>query len=333
MKIIAVLTERTSNNNQIISLSNSIANLTGGSVFEKHVRFNSLINLPNFILKFIPTWMTITKVDNFHDLDYCDLIISCGRRSSKFVKNLKNSSYPEAKIIQILKPNLFAKHVDLTLLPTHDKQLYGKRNSKKIIHYHGALICPKHLSGKINSDKSALDEIKKQSKIEGSFIGVCIGGRSKNFKFSNTYAIKLAQKLNDISNTNKLPLVITTSRRTPKSAIEILNKNLDCKYALYDYNENNGAQNPYGAILHESEFLISTGESISMISEVITFKKPLYIISDEIKGRKYKTFHKIVTENGHARILPYNNKLEHFEVNILNNVDDIASSVIANLEG
>ncbi len=328
MKIIAILTERVSNNNQTLSLANSIKKLTNGVVFEKQLRFNGLIKLPNFILKFVPTWITITKVDNFHDIDSCDIIITCGRRSGKFVRNLKRSSFPEAKIIQILKPNLFTKHVDLTLLPSHDK--LSNSNSKKVIHYHGSLICPTHLSERMHNNKAFLEDLKEEFDIKEKFIGVCIGGRSRNFKFSNTYAIKLAQKLNDISNVNNLPLVITTSRRTPKSVISILEKNLDCKYAFYNYNLKNGEKNPYGAILTEAEFLISTGESISMISEIITFKKPLYIVADEVKGKKYKLFHKIITENGHAKILPYDNKLQHFEVNLLNNIDDIASSVIAN---
>ena len=70
----------------------------------------------------------------------------------------------------------------------------------------------------------------------------------------------------------------TTSRRTPTNISDQLKRRLTSQAMFYDWNDN-GADNPYRGLLGLADRFVVTGDSISMMVEVIHLKKPLQILS------------------------------------------------------
>lgn len=328
MKILALLTNKTSNNRQVICIANKIHDKYPDAKIEKRkIFFNMMICLPNFINKLLPIWMLIKKNEGFGDLvDQYDLIISCGRQSARYAKHIRKHAFPEAKIVQILKPDLTLDKKDIILLPSHDRKNFFFTH-QKLLTFNGSLYAYDVKSDEYIASRGIVSENINNKKIAKEFIGVLIGGDSKHFTFGLFGAMKLINKLNDISHTMKMPLYITTSPRTKEKYIKLIKKHLSCDYLLYNHKEQNGCYNPYHGIIDMSKVIIATGDSISMISEVIASRRPLYIYTDGIKSKKYQRFHSQLLEHGQARKIPHNNQLEDFSPMILNNVDDLVNQI------
>ena len=102
-------------------------------------------------------------------------------------------------------------------------------------------------------------------------------------------------------------LFITTSRRTNSSCNEILKKYIECDNYFYDWNEQNGKNNPYLEFLEISDFIIATGDSISIISEVCSLGKTIYVYNPfKHIDRKHKLFINDMLENGFIKLFDKN---------------------------
>jgi hypothetical protein len=70
---------------------------------------------------------------------------------------------------------------------------------------------------------------------------------------------------------------LTTSRRTPAVVTAQLKRALPPQARLYDWNDAD-AENPYRGLLAHADRFVVTGDSISMMVEVIHLHKPLQIL-------------------------------------------------------
>ena len=89
-------------NEQTLLIAEKLAK--GGKMYKKSIYWNILINLPQFILFFIPVWLLIKHNDGFNDIERCDVIVTCGRKMVRYAKHLKKNCCPDAKIVQIGNP-------------------------------------------------------------------------------------------------------------------------------------------------------------------------------------------------------------------------------------
>ena len=332
LNILTLLTDRKSNNVQILSIAKALIKHIDCNIYKRSVFFNILSVLPNFLLLFVPVWLTIKKNDGFNEVEDCDIIITCGRRSYNYAKHLKHSFFNTAKIIQILKPeHLFTKDIDVMLLPEHDKCFF---KHKHLIRYRGSL-CDKISDEKLTIEMNKFPQIKEMFANQ-KLIFVTIGGSSKHFHFSESLAEEFTRRINLISKNMNMPLLISTSRRTSEKIVNIIKDNLDCSYYFYNYNQsindNKNNLNPYEAFIGYSEFNIATGDSISMMSELLASEKPLYIFTEGIKSKKYHTFHNYLIKNQSAKELRRDvEKLESFKPIAINNLDEISELILKKL--
>ncbi|MEN9782178.1 MAG: hypothetical protein RL208_328 [Pseudomonadota bacterium] len=323
LDVIALLTNSNSNNVQTTTIAKALTR--GGNLYQRNVYFNSIANLPSFLTALFPVWLTINKNDGFNDINHCDIIVTCGRRSVRYAKHIRKHLFKNAKIVQILKPGSLISSNDVVLLPAHDKSILKSSN---IIRFNGA-ICEKIDDEILTKTAENFSNIKEM--LRGPFIGVFVGGTSKHFKFTKSLAEEFARRVNVVSKNMKMPLLISTSRRTPVDVIEIIKANLDCEYYLYNYNEN-PKNNPYYAFIKWSEFNIVTGDSISMISELHSAERPLYVFINGIDSRKYHIFHNYIVSNDMARTLAIDTQeLEKFPFKPLNNIQELASKILSKL--
>lgn len=110
--------------------------------------------------------------------------------------------------------------------------------------------------------------------LPGPWTGVLLGGDSGSFRFTRSCARRLARRLNEIGARTGGALLITTSARTPRRAIDILQRELTAPHLLHVWQPGQSA-NPLTAILASAGRLVVTGESASMIAEAINTGKPV----------------------------------------------------------
>lgn len=213
-----------------------------------------------------------------------DIVISAG--SSIAGVNFIFSSENQSKSVVIMRPALLGTdRFDLVIIPRHDHPL----KSKNIVVVEGALnlIDDKYL------EKESAELIKSQGlNKQGLYIGLLIGGDSKGFSLSSGLIHNVIREVKTLAEDLGAEILVTTSRRTSLEVEGLI------KREFKDYppvklmviaNEKNIPQ-AIGGILGLSKIIISSPESISMISEAVASKKYVFVFNAPGLSLKHKTF-------------------------------------------
>lgn len=256
----------------------AIAEELGIGYETKYIEYNFIAKLPNFLLgKNAPHIKSVSKTMLIADSPP-KLIISSGRRTAKVAEYLKKL-YPDVKIIQIMKPNISQEIFDLIILPQHD--VFSAKPKCKVIRTIGAL---NNIKSKISKYKA----LPRKFISMKSFIGVLIGGDTKEYRFTKKDATQLCDYISNAASYNDKPALITFSRRTPKHVKKLFYKNLTWPNIIYDPTIDQ-SENPYIGILKFADSIILTCDSVSMISETASSGKPLYVYSPQkFTSKKHK---------------------------------------------
>jgi hypothetical protein len=108
------------------------------------------------------------------------------------------------------------------------------------------------------------------------YIAVIIGGNSGPYVFDRLAAQSLAREASAMANRSGGSLLISTSARTPDTAIAVLSANLHCAHHLFRWTPN-AIDNPYFGYLALADAIIVTGDSVAMLTEACATRKPVYI--------------------------------------------------------
>lgn len=276
--------------------------------------------LPNFILRSSLFGFSQKTKSFLRSTDYFPkFAISAGRRSVSSLLWIKRKSQSQTKIIQIMNPEINFSHFDFIILPSHDKI---KSHSDNVIQTIGSL-------SKIN-DETILSECKKYEKLFANInktkIAVLLGGKSRHGEFDEESAIFLARQLTEIANNMNAILLVTNSRRTGDKISDLIKENLKCDFQFFDYKTIKKEENPYLAIVGFSDFFIVSGDSVSMISEVCSTAKPVYIFDQKnISSKKHRKFHESLYQENYAKKLDAKiDRLEKFVPKKLNETKKVA---------
>ena len=306
-------------NEQVEVLSNELSK--GGVLYKKQVYFNALANIPKFLSMFIPVWLLVKHIDDFRDVENCDVIVVSGKKMIRYAKHIRRCSFPNAKVVQIGKSYYPLNNKDILL-----KQ-YTSRSfipHKSVIEYNGLLCNP--------IDKELAEyESNKFIKIKNIFkcdlLGVFIDGRRFTYSVTKSEIEEFAKTINVISNNMKKPLLIYADKYVSKNAISLLKEKLDCSYYFYSKNDNPN-NNPKVAFLSWCSGFILIGNSINNQSEIISQNKPTYIYTTSLNTNRYLRFVEKLEDIGCIKIL--NNKseiLEDYTPNRMNDLEKIAQNI------
>ncbi|MDR2526425.1 MAG: mitochondrial fission ELM1 family protein [Rickettsiales bacterium] len=286
-------------NKQSIAIANKVAN----GYITKKIKYNFFASIPNAVTG--PTLFGVDiKGSDIINKDLPDLIICCGRRLARISLYIKKQNNNKTKIVVILNPNFNYNKFDAVILPRHDL-----KNGKNVITYIGSLV---------EIDRKKIDdEVEKWKPIFNAYkkpiVSFFMGGDTKKIKFQ----AKDIEKIFIL----KESLLITTSRRTSKESEEFIKNNAGNNY-LYLWNREQGANNPYHAMLEFADYLIITGDSINMLAEACSSGKPVYICFPKILNKKHNIFCEELIRDGYAK--KFNGKLEKYEYKPLNELDNVA---------
>ena len=289
MIVWALTDERVGSNNQSIALAEKLSPY----YIIKKINYNSFISLPNFIRRASLIGVDKEKSDNL-DLDLPDVVVCAGRRLSSVALYIKKKTNGKALVINIMNPNLPFKYFDILILPKHDNtsKFLLKDN---IIQTNGSLSIINKEKTKNESNKWSpfFKEYKKP------LVALMIGGDTKDYKFDPQEFGIMISNLSNIVNKLSGSLLITTSRRTSDECVKEIKRKLNCDYYFYDWKIENNANNtqkselgnPYSALLGLSNFLVVTGDSMSMVSEACSTGKPTYVyMPKKSLGKKHMRF-------------------------------------------
>lgn len=212
-----------------------------------------------------------------------DLWIGCGRLSVPFSMAMKPRS-PATFVVQLQNPRAPLGAFDLVVPPEHDR-------------IEGPNVFP--ILGSPNRlDAQAL----RQPIVQGlAPVAVLIGGSNKVFRFEDEDAAAIADKLLSL----QMPLDVTVSRRTPRSAADILHARLG-DYAARFFDPAGGGANPYPAMLAAARAIFVTEDSVNMAAEAASIGKPVYILPLPRKplssAKKFDAFHEALRARGASRL-------------------------------
>jgi hypothetical protein len=203
-----------------------------------------------------------------------------------------------------MRPSIFQPdRFDLVVQPKHDNP--AQRKNVVVTDAALNLIDEKYLQEE--SKKLSQQAVIKRSSRE-KYIGVLIGGNTKQFRLKPQDIAEVLRQLKSAAQKLDCSILLSTSRRTPPQ-IEALIKdelnNYDRCGLLIIANEKNY---PFavGGILGLSDTVVTSPESISMISEAVNSKKHIVIFgAGTVKGRHVEFLRNLSNKNLIYSVQPY----------------------------
>ena len=243
-----------------------------------------------------------------------DLIIGAGRQSAAPAAYIRQISKGKTKVIQILNPRMRLDLFDLIVAPEHDG-LCGEN----VFNTLGALT--KLTNSQL--EKAAKQFSSQLKQFPRPLMSVFVGGASSAYKFGKEEAQKLVLNLEKYIYNSGGSVALTPSRRTCPKAKEVLRKGLENLPAVM-WDE--VSENPYFGYMALGDFLMVTGDSVSMICEACFTGKPTYIYPLPGCSQKIERFHKSIIEKGYGRF--FNGMIEPFKVSVpLHETERIAEKI------
>ena len=242
-----------------------------------------------------------------------DILISCGKRSIYASLFIKKKSDSPIFSIHIQNPKINTNNFDVVVVPSHDK-IYGQNviTTDLAINH----ITPKLLVKHAEEMKDSFGSIQKP------ICTVFIGGKSRNYKFDQSNVIELAKTLDKVMNNNNVQMFIVFSRRTDEFIKDYLKKKYSKQNIVWE-----GKENPYLALMHYSKYLICTSDSVSIISESVSAKKPVFIykLPTSKRNNRIESFISTLVKKNYVRIL--SDRLEDYSNSYENETTEVAKTI------
>ena len=226
------------------------------------------------ILFFSLTEETISKLKNIQSVA---LILSTG--SSVAAVNLLLGQLLDAKTVTCRPPSpVGTRQFDLAILP----RLYWRQPER--INVCRTLGVPNRISPERLEHFRPLSQ--KVSSSQRSKIGLLIGGNSPLHNMSKKVATRWMDFLLQLVKSRKWQVLLSTSRRTPKVIEEYIadivkDRNDDFPINLFSHQIPSSSQFKFEHILANSDLLLVTEDSFSMVCEACSSGKPVVILEVE----------------------------------------------------
>lgn len=286
-RILILTDKKKSSLNQTSAVKKYLMNLIKSKAIVKSMEITGF-RIPNILIWF---FLKIKLIKPYKELiDFVpDLIISCGRVTAPFSAILKKNT--KCKNIHIFKPNINEKYFDLILIPEHDR--YSEK--RNVIRFNGALVNKDKFKFKSLEKKKFLNIINPPEKKE--LVTVLIGGDNKSKSYTEQEIDQFIILIEKLQKEKKYFLCFLFSRRT---SIRFKLK-IERKFSKFCFVWNGEENNPFWYLLSTSDYIIVTGDSISMTCEAIESQNPVFVYIPQRIKKKFKQFHSNNFINGYTK--------------------------------
>ncbi len=279
--------DRTGHTGQVLGIINRL----GLPYALKRLEYNALAALPSQLLG-----ASLVAMDKSRSAPlsppYPDLVIAAGRRTLPVLRYLKKKS-PDTKTVYLMRAEVNGG-VDLMVVPEHDRVAPTPNIITTLAPLHA--VTPTTLASAVREWGAKFAELPRP------FITLCLGGDTKQGRYNMAEWREVVGRATLLAGHGSL--LITTSRRTPKEAMDFIAPLLQLPHALHRWDT--GRENPYLGMLALADGIIVTGDSLSMCAEACATGKPVFIYaSEKVAPAKHKLLHKTLYDRGLAH--PLNN--------------------------
>jgi mitochondrial fission protein ELM1 len=313
----AVSDGRAGIDNQVLGLAEAIARHRAAEIVKKRVGWKAPLDPLPPRLNPAPSWGFSSGSSRFEP-PWPDLWIAAGRASLPLSIRMKTRSHGKTFVVQLQDPRHPRSAFDMVAPPRHDK-LAGKNVFAITGSPHR--VTPERLSDAYEAFRGTLDSLPHPR------VTVLIGGKSKAFDLPPARAEVLADNLAKALDDNAAAVLLTFSRRTPKTAKAILTSRLrDYPGIIWD----GEGPNPYFAFLAAADYIVATEDSVNMVAEAASTGKPVYIAKVDGGQWRKRLFHQDLSERGIAR--PFEGALNPFTYAPLRETDRLATEILNRLD-
>lgn len=192
-----------------------------------------------------------------------DLAIGSGRRAAAYLRHLKSASGGRVFTVFLKDPRSGAGTADVLWVPQHDR-LRGPNVLTTLTGPHR--FSPEKLA-------AMREGVPLWSSDGRHRVGVVLGGHSKDFRFTPDDEAQLLAGLRTIAQAGA-SLAVTPSRRTPAALSDAV-RALAQETAGFFWDVT--GDNPYLAILAQSDTLLVTADSTNMVGEAVATGRPVLV--------------------------------------------------------
>jgi len=255
-----------------------LAEAVGGTIVAKRVR-------PRMPWTHIPASIALpplSAIDATSDKlvpPWPDLLISCGRRTVGLALKIKLESAGRTFAVHIQDPLVDPRRFDLVAAPAHD----GLEGAN-VITTAGAVhrVTPEKLAAAAEQFRPMLAHLPRP------LIAVLVGGSNRRYQMTAATMANLSERLKLMCEKHSAGLAVTISRRTSAPCTAMLREKMaDLPALVWDGH----GDNPYLGFLALADAFVVTEDSVSMISEVASTGKPVYVAALEGGGGRFRRFH------------------------------------------
>jgi uncharacterized protein len=200
------------------------------------------------------------------------LVISAGRRSAPVSRWLRARG---ARTVHAMRPGFGSTDFDLLVIGAHDRP--APAPNLMVIQGAAHRLTPEALT-------EAAASFPDFAALPRPIVSLLLGGPVRAEGMAPEAAAHIAQQAAQLG----ASLLVTASRRTGAAATAAVADALKNRtHVLYPWG-GSGA-NPYGAMLAVADFLVVTGDSISMLSEALMTTAPLLIADPGGLGPRHQS--------------------------------------------
>jgi mitochondrial fission protein ELM1 len=271
VKVWVLLGDKAGGNGQLMSLADALE----WPYETKQLRYNLLNRCPNLFLG-----ASILSVDRLQssplEAPWPDLVLAASRRSAPVARWIKKQSGGRARLVHLLHTQAPLHLFDL-VITTPQYRLPSRPN---VLHNTAPLNrpAPDRLAAAASRWQARLADLPRP------YTALLVGGNSSLYELAPVTATDLAHQASAHVRKVGGSLLVSTSPRTPASAVEAVFTALDCPAHRYQWRPND-ADNPYLAYLALADSFIVTVDSASQVVEVCLANKPVYIFTWPTRAR------------------------------------------------
>lgn len=198
-----------------------------------------------------------------------DLILTIGRRPANVALWIREQSGGHSRIVLVGKPSSMPSDYDLVI--------YSAENQFPPLPNLQGISLPLMRIDAADVAAAASDWEKPLADLPRPLIAFLVGGPTGPFVFNRAATHRLLEAIRRVVEDTGGTPYITTSRRTPPEVVTALQENLPAGAQLFTWSAD-ARENPYRGLLGLADGFVVTGDSISMMVEVIRLRKPLAIL-------------------------------------------------------
>lgn len=258
----------------------------------------------------MPHWAATPESDPIGP-PWPDVIVACGSKSIAPVLRIRRKAAGRTKVVYVQDPTLDPRRFDLVVAPMHDRL-----SGPNVLVVRGAVnrVTPARLQAEAAKFAGRFDHLPRPR------VAVTVGGNSAAYRLTPAIVGKLCTDLATLCRRDGAGLMVTASRRTGAEAEAMLRAGLK---DLPAYFWDGGGDNPYFAFLALADYVITTGDSVNMVSEALVSGKPVHVAHLEGGTPKFRRFHADLEREGLTR--PFAGRLENWSYTPLDDTQRAAA--------